>query len=91
MKKLTSILLILFALAWGGALVLYFAGTFGWFGGETDPLSAAFLLPLGLPWVRGVDLFPERLWPWLAALSPGINPGINLAILALIQRWVRAR
>lgn len=85
MKQLTSILLILFALAWVGALILYVAGTFGWFGVETDPLSAAFLLPLGLPWVLGVDLFPEPLWPWLSAL----NPGINLAILALIQRWIR--
>ena len=40
-------------------------GTFGLFGTERDPLAGVFLLPLGLPWVLAIDLFPEPLWPWL--------------------------
>ncbi len=32
------------------ALLLLLIGTLGLFGQEEDPLSAVFLLPLGLPW-----------------------------------------
>lgn len=58
------------------ALALLLIGTFGFFGQERDPLSGVFLLPLGVPWVWFVDLAPEPLWPWLAALAPLLNFGI---------------
>ena len=40
---------------------LLLIGTFGLFGQEKDPLSAVFLIPLGLPWFIWVDGFPESL------------------------------
>ena len=64
------------------ALALLLIGTFGLFGQEQDPLAGVFLMPLGLPWVLGVDRFPEAAWPWLA----GTAPLLNLAILTLICR-----
>ena len=54
------------------ALFLLAVGTFGWFGQERDPLSAVFLMPLGLPW----NLIGDRLGlagPWLAIAAPAIN------------------
>ena len=65
------------------ALALFLIGTFGLFGQERDPLSGVFLMPLGLPWVLWLDLFPEPVRPWLAALSPLLN----LAVLSLFCRW----
>ena len=64
------------------ALALLLIGTFGLFGQEQDPLSEVFLIPLGLPWVFWVEVFPELLRPWLAALSAMLN----LAILTFICR-----
>ncbi|OBV10589.1 hypothetical protein I603_1802 [Erythrobacter dokdonensis DSW-74] len=57
------------------ALALLAIGTFGLFGQERDPLSAVFLLPLGLPW----NLVGDRIGlagPWLPILAPGINAAI---------------
>ncbi|MDK3074295.1 hypothetical protein QO034_14380 [Sedimentitalea sp. JM2-8] len=55
------------------ALFLWAVGTFGWFGQERDPLSAVFLVTLGLPWIRFIDAAPAAALPWLAALSPVLN------------------
>lgn len=63
----------LFALAYAGALALYAIGALGLFGQPRDPLSGVFLIPLGWPWNRAVDLAPEPLWPWLAAAAPLLN------------------
>jgi len=65
------------------ALGLLAIGTFGLFGQEPDALAGVFVVPLGLPWVKFVDLAPERAWPVLAALTPAIN----LAIIWAICRW----
>jgi hypothetical protein len=57
------------------ALSLLTIGTFGWFGQERDPLSAIFLVPLGLPW----NLIADRLGIggiWIAILAPAINAAI---------------
>ncbi|ANY19783.1 hypothetical protein A6F68_01266 [Tsuneonella dongtanensis] len=57
------------------ALVLLAIGTFGWFGQERDPLSAVFLLPLGLPW----NILADKAGldgPLAAILSPAINAAI---------------
>ncbi len=62
------------------ALGLFIIGTFGLFGSPSGPLAGVFLVPLGLPWNQMLDVFPEPLWPTLAALAPAVN----LSILALI-------
>lgn len=68
------------------ALFLFLVGTFGWFGSETGPLAGVFLVPLGLPWNRFVDLFPELLWPWLAAATPMLNIAIFLGLSRMLER-----
>jgi hypothetical protein len=67
------------------ALIVFAIGTLGLFGQEPDPLSGVFLIPLGLPWNRFIDAFPESLWPWLAAACPAVN----YVILRMICRLVR--
>jgi len=69
---------VLYALAAG----LFVVGTFGLFGSPSGPLAGVFLVPLGFPWNRMLDVFPEPLWPTLAVLAPGVN----LVILVLICR-----
>ena len=55
------------------ALLAFAVGTFGLFGADPDPLSGVFLIPLGLPWNRMIDAFPEPAWPWLTAAAPLLN------------------
>jgi hypothetical protein len=81
MARALLIVMIVFAVIYALALIVLLVGTFGLFGAERDPLSGVFLIPLGLPWNRFVDIFPERLWPWLAAASPLVN----LAILWILR------
>lgn len=69
---------VLYALAAG----LFVVGAFGLFGSPSGPLAGVFLVPLGLPWTRMLDVFPEPLWPTLAVVAPGVN----LVILVLICR-----
>lgn len=57
------------------AAVLLLIGIFGWFGQSRDPLSAAFLLPLGLPWNVLADKMGLAGLPSLV-LSPAINAGL---------------
>ena len=57
------------------ALILLTIGTFGWFGQEQDPLSAVFLIPLGLPW----NILADRAGlsgPLAGILAPLINAGV---------------
>ena len=58
------------------ALALFLIGTFGLFGQEEDPLSAVFLLPLGLPW----NLIADRLGIG-GVLTATLAPALNAAIL----------
>jgi hypothetical protein len=76
-----------FALLYLAALALLAVGTFGLFGAERDPLSAVFLLPLGLPWNHWLGPFPEAARPWLALTTPLLN----LLLAVLVCRWWRAR
>ncbi|MBX7534676.1 hypothetical protein K3175_03295 [Qipengyuania sp. GH1] len=67
----------LFLALYAFAAVIFLIGTFGWFGQDKDPLSAVFLMPLGLPW----NLFADRLGalgPLVALLAPAVNAGILL-------------
>jgi hypothetical protein len=69
------------------ALALFLIGTFGLFAQAQDPLSGVFLLPLGLPWVKFVDLAPEPAWPWLIALAPALNFAIIFALCKALRIW----
>ncbi|MCB1387536.1 MAG: hypothetical protein KDK12_00025 [Rhodobacteraceae bacterium] len=82
MRSICRWLVRLFALAYLLALALLVVGTFGLFGQESDPLSGIFLVPLGLPWNRWVDLLPDGLAMWGAVLAPLLN----LIILGLLCR-----
>lgn len=75
-----------FAVLYLLALMFFLVGTFGLFGQTRDPLSGVFLVPLGWPWNRLVDLAPQPAWPWLAALAPLLN----LGLLAVLCRWARS-
>ena len=68
---------------YAAALFIWAVGTFGWFGQERDPLSALFLVPLGLPWTILVIGAPDATLPWIGALAPLVN----VAIL----RWLAQR
>ena len=85
--KLCRVIVIIFGAAYLIALALFVIGTFGLFGQERDPLSAVFLIPLGLPWNRLLGAMPESLLPWLAAAAPAVN----IAILWLICRALGSR
>jgi hypothetical protein len=73
MSKLLKWLTVIWTVLYLLALLLFAVGHFGLFGSEQGPLAGVFIVPLGLPWIRFVDAFPEPLWPWLAAGSPLLN------------------
>lgn len=79
------IAMVLFGLAYLFAVFVFLTGTFGWFGQETDPLSAVFLVPLGLPWVLiGV---PDPFGPVVGLGAPLLN----LFLIWLLCRWLSRR
>jgi hypothetical protein len=69
------------------ALALLAMGTWGLFGQPRDPLSGAFLLPLGLPWNRMLGGFPDGWLPGLAAAAPLVN----LAVILILCRLAAGR
>jgi hypothetical protein len=72
---------LIFAALYAGAIILLLIGVFGWFGQEKDPLSAAALLPLGLPW----NVLGDRLG--LASIPVLVGaPALNLALLYWLWR-----
>jgi hypothetical protein len=73
MPRLCRFVIIAFAVLAACALGLFAIGTLGLFGAERDPLSAVFLLPLGLPWNLLIASSPDALRPWLAAAAPLLN------------------
>jgi hypothetical protein len=50
-------------------------------------LADVFLVPLRLPWLSLVDVFPEPLWPWLVVAAPLVN----IALLAALHHYARRR
>lgn len=81
MKRVCRILTGAFALFWVLALAVLAIGTFGWLGQDRDPLSAVYLVILGLPWNRYI----EGSSPIAMAMLV-LAPAINLFALALICR-----
>lgn len=74
-RLLNWLMWICFAL-YLAALVLFLVARFGLPESEAGPLAGVFLLILGLPWTRFVDVFPEGFWPWLVAVIPLVNVAI---------------
>lgn len=73
---------VVFLCLYLAALALLGIGTYGWFGQERDPLSAVFLLPLGLPW----NLIADRAGAG-GAMTAILAPLVNAAILLWL--WKR--
>ena len=71
--RLCKIIVGLFGLLWLLAIAILLIGQFGLFGQERDPLAGVFLIPLGFPWNRFIDIAPEASWPWLATAIPLVN------------------
>jgi hypothetical protein len=79
--------LYVFGVLYVVAFALYLVGTLGLFGSPQGPLAGVFPVPLGLPWNLLIDrLFPEPLWPWMAALAPFVNLSLIWLICRLIHR-----
>lgn len=83
MSKITLALFWLFLVAYFCALAIFAIGALGLFGQGQDPLAGIYLIPLGIPWNRFIDIAPEPTWPWLAAAAPLVN----LAILLALHRY----
>ena len=77
-------LLALLLLAYVGAILLWAAGTFGWFAAERDPLAGVFLIPLGVPWTYAAGFLPDGVIRIGGAL---LAPLVNLALLRELCRW----
>ena len=86
MNRSCQVVIALFSFIYLAALALLAVGTFGLFGADRDPLSGAFLVPIGLPWNLLVDYAPEPLWPWLAMLAPAVNLVILFALCRGLAR-----
>ncbi|RVQ65808.1 hypothetical protein EKN06_12845 [Croceicoccus ponticola] len=65
----------IFASLYALAMTLFLISLFGWFGQDQDPLSAVFLLPLGLPWNIIADKIGLTGFAF-TAMAPAINAGI---------------
>jgi hypothetical protein len=76
------------ALAYLFALAVFAAGTFGWFGVEQDPLSGAYLIILGMPWVLlPFDAVVADAWlPLVGILAPLVNLAIVWAVCRRLAR-----
>lgn len=75
---------LVFAIAYAAALLLFAVGVFGLFGQERDPLSAVYLVLLGLPWNQLVDGAVDSTRPWLMSLAPLVN----LLLLGVLCRFL---
>ncbi|WP_380052472.1 hypothetical protein ACFE33_08930 [Falsihalocynthiibacter sp. SS001] len=64
------------------ALILLAIGMFGLLGQEKDPLSAVFLIPLGLPWNMFMEGAPDSVLIGVGLFSPLIN----IAIIGWLAR-----
>lgn len=87
MARALRIAMVVFGILYALALALFLIGLFGLFGQERDPLSAVFLLPLGLPWNLLAGGMPGPLAAWGIAFAPWLN----IALLWLIYRYAAAR
>lgn len=85
--KLWQAVILVFAALWMLALLVFAIGTFGWFGQERDPLSAVYLVLLGLPWNRVADISGSA-GPLLAIVAPGVNMLLLVALCRFVSRRI---
>ena len=83
MSRTCRLMVIVFAILYAAAFVLFLIGTYGWFGSPKGPLAGVFLMPLGLPWNRLLDGLSSNLRPAAAIAAPGLN----LLLLWVLCRW----
>ena len=83
--RLCKVIVGVFGLLWILAIAIFIIGQFGLFGQERDPLAGVFLIPLGFPWNRVIEIAPEATWPWLTTAMPVVN----LILLSAICRVFR--
>ena len=86
MSRICRFLVITFAMLYAAAFALFLVGTYGWLGSPQGPLAGVFLVPLGLPWILGLDVLPSAMLPAAAIAAPALN----LGLLWSLCRW-RAR
>jgi hypothetical protein len=86
LRVICRVVILLFALAYGAAFALAI-GFFQWFGYHRDSLDAIFLILLGLPWSE----LPAPPGSILDSIRVGGSPAVNLTILFLLCRFLRAR
>lgn len=83
MSPICRRVVVVFAVLYAAAFLLFLIGTYGWFGSPQGPLAGIFLLPLGLPWNRLLGGLPSKVLP-LAAVAA---PALNLLLLWGLCRW----
>jgi hypothetical protein len=86
MQRICRFIVRGFLLVYVAALVLFLAGTFGWFGSPQGPLAGVFLVPLGLPWNLLLDWADDPLRAVLAAAAPLLNLAILKALCVRLHR-----
>lgn len=59
----------------------------GLLGAEKEPLSAVYVVILGLPWTRAIEGVPGWALPWLTTLAPLLN----IALLGWLRRVAKHR
>ena len=83
MSRTCRLIVIVFAMLYAAAFVLFLIGTYGWFGSPQGPLAGIFLMPLGLPWNRLLGGLPSAMLPAAVIAAPGLN---LLLLWALCRR-----
>jgi hypothetical protein len=87
LQRILLVLSWIFVVLYALAVALFLIGRYGWFGATPDPLSAVFLIPLGLPWIFAGDVLPVTLQPYFSIASPLVNLAILRGLAALAGRW----
>ena len=87
MSRTCRLIVIVFAVLYAAAFVLFLIGTYGWFGSPQGPLAGVFLVPLGLPWNLWLGGLPSALRPAAAVAAPALN----LLLLWGLCRWQARR
>lgn len=82
MHRLCRYVVVAMIIAYALALALLAIGTFGLFGQERDPLSGAFVLMLGFPWIMVIDRLPGGM----QALAGLAFPALNILLIRFLCR-----
>jgi hypothetical protein len=86
LKVSITVLAWLYLLLATGSFIILVIGTFGLFGQARDPLSGAFAIILGQPWVMLVNKLPDALKFFAAAATPFLNAAILFVIARSLRR-----